>query len=472
MKNINLIDSRYALAAIIDSSFDAIIAMTVDNIVISWNHAAQRLLGYASAEMVGKSADCMIPEDGGAQRQIFDQVRAGKLIKHYQTVWQHKNGQLIPVSLALSPIKDALEHIVGVSAIARDITDRIKIEHALKDLNDQIALERNKIKQVLGIEEHLNSIFDLNKLIDFVVRQTIEVLDAEKCSVVLVDYDTRELCVKGHKGIESRFILGKKILQPDSVARIIAREGRPILVLDIEADSRFLRPKQDSYRTASFISAPIKLSGNVLGYINVADKKAEMGDVFSELDLKILSMIVRQVAVAMENARLYIDLKHLAITDPLTHIYNFRYFTRSLDQEIVRLKRYPSRPLCLFMIDVDDFKSYNDNFGHLDGDTLLQSISKVLKQCVREIDIVCRYAGDEFVVILPETTAQEAAVVAERIQKGVAAMTLKQKMTVSIGVAQCTNHNTNRYELIQSADMALLTAKKTGKNSIVDAIAR
>jgi diguanylate cyclase (GGDEF)-like protein/PAS domain S-box-containing protein len=456
---------RSALAAIVDSSLDAIIGQTLTNIVLSWNKAAEDLFGYTREEMVGRSARCLIAENrADAEQHLLDEVIEGKLIKHYQTVRRHKNGHFIQVSLSISPIKDPFGNIVGISSIARDITERIMAEKKLKELNDKVALERNKIGKVLSIEEHLNTIFDINKLVDFVVDKTTEILEAAKCSLMLVDYDTRELCIKGHKGIDAQFIHGGELKTEESVAGMIAHDGKPVLVVDIETDKRFLRTKGTSYQTKSFISAPIKSGGNIMGFVNVADKHSHGGDVFSDLDLKILCMIVRQVAVAMENAKLYRDLNHLTITDPLTQIYNFRYFAKTLDHEIVRLKRHPTSPLCLLMVDVDDFKSYNDTFGHLEGDNLLQMISMVFKNNIREVDIVCRYAGDEFVVILPETDTAQAIIVAARVKRAVETLTLRRKITVSIGLAKCTQHNTNRYELIQRADMALAKAKKEGKN--------
>lgn len=457
---------KSTLAAIVDSSLDAIVGNTVSNIVFSWNKAAENLLGYTSQEMVGQSANGLIPRDRlKDELRLLDEVKEGKEIKHYQTVRMHKDGHFILASLTLSAIKDPFGNIVGISSIVRDITERIVAERKLKELNDKVALERNKISKVLSIEAHLNTIFDINKLVDFVVNKTTEILEAKKCSLMLVDYDTRELCIKGHKGIEASFVQGELKME-DSIAGMIAHEGKAVLVVDIERDERFLRKKGKSYQSKSFISAPIKSGGNIMGFVNVADKNSHEGNIFSELDLKILCMIVRQVAVAMENAKLYRELTHLTITDPLTHIYNFRYFAKTLDHEIIRLKRHPNSPLCLLMIDVDDFKSYNDTFGHLAGDTLLKMMSKVFKQKIREVDIVCRYAGDEFVVILPETDIPQALVAAERIKAAVEMISLKRKVTVSIGIAKCTTHNTNRYELIQRADLALSNAKKTGKNLV------
>jgi diguanylate cyclase (GGDEF)-like protein/PAS domain S-box-containing protein len=461
-KKVQIIKS--SLAAIVESSFDAIIGKTLINTVLSWNKAAENLFGYTSGEMIGRSANCLTPEDkADDELHLLENIKNGKEIKSYETIRRHKDGHSIQVSLTSSAIKDPFGNVVGISSIVRDITERITAERSLKELNDRIAREKEKISKVLSIEEHLNTIFDFDKLIDFVVEKTTGILEAEKCSLMLVDYEKRELCIRGHKGIDARFLQGEELKREDCIAKMIAWEGKPVLVVDIESDKRFSRKNRDSYRTKSFMSAPIKTGGNLMGFINVADKKGN-GDVFSDLDLKILRMIVRQVAVAMENAKLYRELTYLTITDPLTQIYNFRYFSKALDHEIIRLKRHPNRPLCLFMIDVDDFKSYNDAFGHLEGDALLQMMSKVFTQNIREIDIVCRYAGDEFVVILPETDVSEAVTVAERIKSAVKALSLKRKVTVSIGIAKCTSHNTNRYEFIQSADAALSKAKREGKN--------
>ena len=459
--------AQSALAAIVDSSFDAIVGMTLTNVVFSWNKAAENFFGYTSEEMLGQSAACLVPEDSaGDELFLLSEVRTGKAIRHYQTVRRHKDGHLIQLSLTLSPTKDPFGNIVGFSSIARDISERIIAEKKLKELSEDILRERNKISKVLSIEEHLNTIFDINKLVDFVVNKTAEILEAEKCSLMLVDYDTRELCIKGHKGIDAQFIHRWQEEMGASTIGIIAHDGRPILVTDIENDSRFLRKKRASYRTKSFISAPIKSGGNIMGFLNVADKNSSEGNMFSALDLKILCMITRQVAVAIENAKLYRELTHLTITDPLTQIYNFRYFTKAIDHEIGRLNRHSETPLCLLLIDVDNLTLYNDTFGHLQGDTLLQVMSRLFKLNIRDIDMVCRYAGDEFAVILPETEMSQAMIIAERIKRCVDGLSLKRPVTVSIGIAQCKTHTMNRYEVIQRAGIALSKAKKEGKNLI------
>ena len=157
-------------------------------------------------------------------------------------------------------------------------------------------------------------------------------------------------------------------------------------------------------------------------------------------------------------------LKHLIIMDPLTNIYNYRHFIESLNHEFNRLKRYPGS-MCLLMIDVDDFKSYNDTYGHLEGDLLLKKISKALSKTLRKVDIVCRYAGDEFVAILPETKIFEAEIVAEKIRMEVEDLSLKRKVTLSIGIGEYSLNMSSR-DLILQADRALLKVKKEGKNKV------
>jgi len=168
--------------------------------------------------------------------------------------------------------------------------------------------------------------------------------------------------------------------------------------------------------------------------------------------------------VAIENARLYRKLKYLTVTDPLTGIYNFRYFTQNLDHEIERAKRY-HRNLSLLMMDVDQFKSYNDTFGHPEGNKVLKAVAQIVKENVRGTDGVCRYGGDEFMVILSETDLDQTRMIAEKIIRKISELPLRRPVTVSVGITQCSTH-TNRYDLVRKVDHALHTAKRQGKNQV------
>ncbi|MBU0469069.1 MAG: GGDEF domain-containing protein [Candidatus Omnitrophica bacterium] len=162
------------------------------------------------------------------------------------------------------------------------------------------------------------------------------------------------------------------------------------------------------------------------------------------------------------------ELENLAVTDSLTGLYNNRYFKDRLDQEIERSKRY-KKPLCLLMIDIDDFKKCNDTHGHLEGDCLIIEISKMLTKESRLADIVCRYAGDEFVIILPEADVVRAKIYANKIRVAVNELELKCKPSISIGICELAI-GMDTTSIIDKADKAMYKAKHAGKNRISDLV--
>jgi len=453
------------LAAIVNSSEDAIWSTTLDGYISSWNKSSQNMFGYTHDEIIGQSTKNLIPEgEHGVLSEILEKIKNGEKVKHYETARLRKDGSLVDISLSVSPINNLLNNPIGASVIARDISERIEFERKEKDLRRKLHLEKTKLEQVLSLEEGLHKLLDLNKLVDFIIERTTKILNASKCSLMLVDEKSKELVLRGYVGLEESVAVTANLKVGDPIAGLIALEGKPVLVENIETDIRFLRKNRPSYKSKSFISAPIKLGDQLMGVLSVSDKDAEDDDVFTELDLKVLCMIVRQVAVAMEASKLYRDLKFLTITDPLTGIYNFRYFTKTLDHEISRARRYNS-PLCLLMIDVDNFKDYNDAYGHLEGDILLKELSRIFKENVRDVDVSCRYAGDEFVIVLPDTKIAEAEIVANKIRKKVGELRCKSKINISIGIAQLPrNKDINRYDFMLKVDSALYQAKKDGKN--------
>lgn len=162
------------------------------------------------------------------------------------------------------------------------------------------------------------------------------------------------------------------------------------------------------------------------------------------------------------------ELENLAATDPLTGLYNRRYFENRLEQEIARAKRYQNT-LSLLMIDIDNFKKCNDAFGHLEGDCLIVEISKILTKESRHADIVCRYAGDEFVVVLPEADVIRAKIYANKIREAVNVLDLKCQPTISIGICELAKGMEPK-GLIDNADKAMYKAKYAGKNRISDLV--
>jgi len=422
------------------------------------NEAFVEILGYHSKEdLLGHSLASKLYAEPKQRELFLEKIEKRGFVKDYVVTTTKKDGTIVILSVTSHYIKNKKGEVIGVEGVVLDITFQKKLE-------EDLTVEKRKLEEILGFDQKLSSIRKFDVLIDFIVKKTAEILDASKCSLMLLDEENNDLCIKGALGLDEEIMRKTRIRLGDPIAGVVAQEGEPLHVKNIEYDKRFQRGKRKNYVSRSFMIAPIKLEETLIGLINVADKKPKthQEEVFSDIDFKILCAISREVAVAIENVKLYRELKYLTTTDPLTHIFNYRQFKTSLNFEIKRRKRIKS-DLSLIMIDIDNFKSYNDTYGHLEGDALLKAVGKILKDQLRDTDIVCRYAGDEFVAILPGTNLKGATKVTEKIQDVFQKQFPKKKVSLSQGIAGFTNGMTD-YDIILKADRALYQAKKDGKN--------
>jgi diguanylate cyclase (GGDEF)-like protein len=176
-----------------------------------------------------------------------------------------------------------------------------------------------------------------------------------------------------------------------------------------------------------------------------------------------------QIAVAIDRTSLKNmagEFEQLSVTDALTGLLNRRYLEKRLNEEIQRSKRHRF-PMSMMMLDVDDFKSYNDTFGHLAGDEALKIVAGVLKDILRGDDVAARYGGEEFAILLPQTTAAEAAAIAERLRQRIEHTEFpKRKITISIGIAACSKDVETPEDIVGAADHALYEAKNHGRNNV------
>jgi diguanylate cyclase (GGDEF)-like protein len=216
---------------------------------------------------------------------------------------------------------------------------------------------------------------------------------------------------------------------------------------------------------------PIIFSDKIKGLIHLARTATEPA--FDNKDLDITSQFTGIFLTSIKNAMIHKKTEKLAFTDPLTELFNHRYFQETLNNEFVRAKRY-DKPLSLMIIDIDFFKKFNDTYGHLVGDKVLRHVAKIFSHSMREqIDTVARYGGEEFAVILPETTIEGARHFAERIRASVEEARIPHEgqelsITLSIGVSSTKVTNCHKTAtLIEAADIALYEAKELGRNKVV-----
>ncbi|MDD5128392.1 MAG: GGDEF domain-containing protein [Candidatus Omnitrophica bacterium] len=193
-------------------------------------------------------------------------------------------------------------------------------------------------------------------------------------------------------------------------------------------------------------------------------------DGISEEDKEKFGILVQQLLIGLRRAHLYQKVQGMAITDALTQVYCRRYFLERFSEELKRSRKNKLH-LCFLMIDLDNFKQFNDRYGHLVGDAILRQVSKTIGDMVRQIDFIGRYGGEELAIVLAETDKEQASFAAERIRQAIEASTIKAydeelKVTVSIGVSTYPDHTEHMKDLIEMADQALYLAKETGKNKV------
>jgi len=454
-----------AIAMAVEQTADHVVITDKEGVIEYVNLAFEKTTGYTAEDAFGNTPRILKSgvHDQEYYVHLWEHILSGKPFRDIVTN-KKKNGNLYHADQTITPIKNSDGEITHFVAVCKDITERIIQQEKSMRLKIKIEIEKVKLEQILDFDERISIITNIDELVDFVVQKASNILKVERCSLMLLDEDTNELCIKGEKGLDAKIIKQEHPHIGWDVAGLVVKEEKAVLVKNIETDERFKRHNKPIYKSKSFLSVPVFIENKVVGVVNVTDKTTDDGDIFTDIDLKILCAIVRQAAVAIENAQLYKELKYLTVMDPLTNLYNYRHFMKTLDYEIDRAKRF-RRPLCLLLMDVDNFKLYNDTFGREEGDLFLKNISDILGKTLQEADIICRYSADEFVVILPEIEILEAKGVAENIRKIIEESEFKQNMTMSIGVVKCVE-NMTRHDLILRANLFLKQAKKDGKNQI------
>lgn len=426
--------------------------------VIFTNQGGVNILGYQDKnELLGLMIDQHFYADPGERSAFLKTLEKKGFVQDHEVQIVRRDGSTAIISVTSQVIRNARQEIIGVEGIFHDITDR-------KAFEARIQREKDKMEQLLGFWQKVCSVRKLDKLLDMIVEKTATIMAARRCSLMLFDETTAELCIKAAVGLSEAVVANTRIRLGEGIAGRVAEEGLHLLVPDIENDECFSRKNLACFRGRSFMSVAIRLNEQLIGVINVADK-AQGREVFDETDLKVLVAIATQSAIAIENAKLYREMEYLTVTDPLTRLANYRFFVTSLEDEIMRYQRF-QRAFSLLMIDIDDFKDYNDRFGHLEGDMLLIECGKILTGQLRAIDKICRYGGDEFVVLLPGADGEKAKSVAEKLRKQFEGTLFKKPVTVSIGICEYRSQMT-RFDMILKSDRALYRAKREGKNQVV-----
>jgi diguanylate cyclase (GGDEF)-like protein len=352
----------------------------------------------------------------------------------------------------------------------REKTESKKLKKELNVFNKEKRRLNRELSALKLIISEINSTLNLDRVLDLIIQKGIQVVEAERGSLMLFDHKKEELYIKSSVCLNKRTVSAVRIAPGEGIAGWVFKEGEPLLIKKGAKDPRFKKFEEEEEELKSVISVPLKIKNKIIGVINADDKRE--GDFFSIDDLNLLSIFANQAAIAIQNAQLHQEVKQQAITDGLTGLFNFRYIKGRLKEEVKRAQRF-KHDLALIMADIDDFKKFNDTYGHPEGNKVLKNLANILRSNIREVDIVARYGGEEFIIILPEANREEAKKIAERIRSKVEKCNfadgknhLERKITISLGITSCFQENITPQGLVQKVDQALYKAKRKGRNRV------
>lgn len=346
------------------------------------------------------------------------------------------------------------------------IADRMSVALHNAQLYQDATNHAKELAVSFTIAQSLISTLELDDVLHRILEVIRNTFGFANIAILLIDKEKNELYSKAWHGYSAAVMKNVRLkIGKQGICGHVATTGKMYYAPDVSQVPFYVMGKKSVKSEAAI---PLKIKGKVIG---VLDIESENLNAFSDKDLRMFSVFASQAAVAIENARLFNETKALSLTDSLTKIANRRHFDLMLDREIRKAKGY-SRPLSLAMVDLDDFKKFNDKYGHLSGDKMLIHIANTLKRNIRDSDFIARYGGEEFVILFPELGDLAALKVLERIRNAVEKKTLsikgagKKTMTVSVGIATYPYNSEDAITLVQNADKALYRAKQLGKNRV------
>jgi diguanylate cyclase (GGDEF)-like protein len=325
-------------------------------------------------------------------------------------------------------------------------------------------LERRRASQLQAINaiaQQMTAVLDVKELLTKVCSLIQKSFDIAHVSVLLRDQD--ELIVRAH--------FGQLTPRIPEHGRLSAAEGLWGKTLEqnktlLENDNANLDPKNRLFEESrSTMSIPLVSFGQTLGLLVLDGRTA---GAFNWADIQSLESVADICATAIQNANYVEKVKQLAYLDGLTGIFNRRYFELRIVEEIERARRFEAG-MAVIMVDIDRFKDLNDEFGHLLGDEVLRQVSSLFNSQLRKIDVVCRYGGEEFAILLSQTSRDRALSVADKLRRTVQLWQfpgVPRAVTISAGVGIFPDHGSSRDELVNAADSALYLAKKEGRNRV------
>lgn len=426
---------------------------------------------FAKGELQDQRIQISVAADDTALMRLFDTEASIELKERgVRSATDSDSLRLFPLvtggairsALVIGEGSDDKATVAAISRFCASLAPELEILRLRSELSRREGLE--------AAMQKFNKSLEAIDTDDFWVRllqTTAELLQAERGSLMNYDDESKRLVVRTAIGSGADRVSTAEARLGERISMKVWQTAKPAVVEDISKLSMAEAPEDWKYRSKSFISYPLMVGERKIGVLNLTDRAG--GGRFEEFDIELLESIAPQIAVAVDRATLMSkagEFEKLSVTDSLTGLLNRRYLEQRLEEEIKRSGRH-NYPMCFMMIDVDDFKSYNDTFLHPEGDKALRIVGNCLKDTLRGADVAVRYGGEEFSVLLPQTSIDEGEIIAERIRRRIESTRFPHRqVTVSIGIATLSLDVNTVEKLIEAADEALFEAKKDGKNKV------
>jgi diguanylate cyclase (GGDEF)-like protein len=346
--------------------------------------------------------------------------------------------------------------------IIEEVTSRVAVSMEKEYLREQLREREEELSVINSSSVILSSSLDIQEIFGSFIEELKKVVDVSWASIVLIE-DNNLCCMALSSPENSAYQVGEKLPMEGTGTGWVVTQKKAFIEPDLEQERCFTTEEhfyKQGLRTVVYM--PLLAKGRVIGSFIVASQHP---NAYNQRNIKLLEQLASQIAMPLENTQLYARAEKKARVDELTRLLNRRSLDEMIDSEISRHSRYGGA-FSLAILDLDSFKTYNDTYGHLAGDKLLRDVGNNIKNAIRNADHAFRYGGDEFAVLLPQTTIDAAYQVAERVRNKIAEGLDSGKITISasIGLASWPDDGISHTDIIAAADVTLYRAKRSGGN--------